>query len=94
MLLLVDGAVLVVDDWVVAGAVAAGVWLLLLFGSGVVLDVCASAIPADSSKAEHVTKNFFIGLLLFFCPAPKAGDPGCLHAWLAHFPLRQLEMSY
>jgi hypothetical protein len=53
VLLLEDG---VVADWLVllAGAVALGVWLLLLFGSLVVLDVCATAIPADSSRAEHV----------------------------------------
>lgn len=56
VLLLDDGVALVVDDGLVllAGAVALGVWLLLLFGSVVVLDVCATAIPADSSRAEHV----------------------------------------
>lgn len=53
-LLLVAGAVLVEDELVLAGAVAVGVWLLVLFGSGVVLDVWATAIPADSSNAEHV----------------------------------------
>ena len=55
-LLLEAGAVLVVDDWLelLAGAVALGVWLFWLFGSVVVLDVWATAIPADSSSAEHV----------------------------------------
>jgi hypothetical protein len=43
-------------DWVelLAGAVALGVWLFWLLGSGVVLDVWATASPADSSSAEHV----------------------------------------
>jgi len=36
-----------------AGAVALGVWLLLLLGS-VVLVVCATVMPADSSNKEHV----------------------------------------
>lgn len=51
-LLLEAGAV----DWLelLAGAVALGVWLFWLFGSVVVLDVCATANPADSSSAEHV----------------------------------------
>jgi hypothetical protein len=45
-----------VDDWLelLAGAVALGVWLFWLFGSVVVLDVWATANPADSSNAEHV----------------------------------------
>lgn len=54
VLLLEAGAVLVVDDWLLAGAVAAGVWLLLLFGSVLEPDDWQTAIPADSSKAEHV----------------------------------------
>jgi hypothetical protein len=52
-LLLEAGAV---DDWLelLAGAVALGVWLFWLLGSVVVLDVWATAKPADSSNAEHV----------------------------------------
>jgi hypothetical protein len=42
-----DGVVLEDDE------LALGVWLVL-FWSGVVLDVWPTAIPADSSKAEHV----------------------------------------
>ena len=58
-LLLVDGVVLEVDDgfWLVE-LLAAGVWLLL-FGS-VVLVVWPTAIPADSSSAEHVKNTFFM----------------------------------
>jgi hypothetical protein len=47
-LLVLDG---VLVDWLL---LAAGVWLLLLFGSVLVLDVWPIAIPADSSNAEHV----------------------------------------
>ena len=65
MLLLDEGVVLGADDWLL---LAAGVWLLLLFGSELGLDVCAMAIPADSSKAEHVTKNFFIVLTPLLLP--------------------------
>jgi hypothetical protein len=52
-LLLEDGVVL--DDGVVLEdeELALGVWFVL-FWSGVVLDVWPTAIPADSSKAEHV----------------------------------------
>jgi hypothetical protein len=55
-LLLLDGVVVVVVVVVVDGwlLLAAGVWLLLLFGSVLVLDVWPIAIPADSSNAEHV----------------------------------------
>ena len=59
LLLLVDGVVLEVDDgfWLVE-LVAAGVWFLLL--GSVVLLVWPTAMPADSSSAEHVNNNFFM----------------------------------
>jgi hypothetical protein len=73
VLLLDEGVVLVVDDWLL---LAAGVWLLLLFGSELGLDVWPIAIPADSSKAEHVKKTFFMVLnSSFLLPGlRKAGD--------------------
>jgi hypothetical protein len=55
----VDGVALLELE---AGAVAAGVWLGLLFGSGVVLDVdCPTAKPAVNSNAADVYKTFFMG---------------------------------
>jgi hypothetical protein len=76
-----DGVVLVVDDWlallgVVAGAVAAGVWLLLLFGSELLGAVCATASPAHNSNAEHVNRTFFIlaSLLLISLARLLKGD--------------------
>jgi len=50
VLLDVDG-VLLVDD---CELLAEGVWFALLFGSVLEPDVWPIAIPADSSKAEHV----------------------------------------
>jgi hypothetical protein len=52
-LLLEDGVVLDEGVVVVDDELAFGVWLVL-FWSGVVLAVWPTAIPADSSKAEHV----------------------------------------
>jgi hypothetical protein len=95
VLLLDEGVVLVVDDWLL---LAAGVWLLLLFGSELGLDVWLIAIPADSSKAEHVKKTFFM-VLIPLSPARLAKSRGS-RGLLVTFPrepfshLRQLEISY
>ena len=103
-----DGVVLVVDDWsallgVVAGAVAAGVWLLVLFGSELLGAVCATASPAHNSNAEHVNRTFFMfGSLLFIYLASASLDEetwplilcsGSVHAHVNR-PSRQLEISY
>jgi hypothetical protein len=81
VLLLDEGVVLVVDDWLL---LAAGVWLLLLLGSELGLDVWPMAIPADSSKAEHVKKTFFMVLIpLFSCPACE--KPG-IRGFVGHIP--------
>jgi hypothetical protein len=86
--------VLVVDDWLL---LVAGVWLLL-FGSELGLDVWLIAIPADSSKAEHVKKTFFM-VLIPLSPARLAKSRGS-RGLLVTFPrepcshLCQLEISY